>query len=95
MITLQFMGQPGQEEAVRCRVYGEAKGEPERRAFVERLAGDGVLDCPAFDPWIEALQERGWLDAKPLLVEHPTEPNAKAGLWRLTEFGRRAWEAAR
>lgn len=83
---------PRNAEAVRCRVYGAEPDENDkaRAAFVDRLAGEGVIDCPAYDPWIAKLQERGWLPERPELEPNPDGPG-KIGRWRLTETGRREW----
>lgn len=87
---LSFMGVDDPHE-VRCRVYGaESDGEAERVAFVERLAGPGVIDCPAIDPWVEPLQARGWLPAAPDLEPNPDGPG-RIGRWRLTDKGSEEW----
>ncbi len=86
MAMLQFMG-CGDVVEVRCRVYGgDDQGEDERRAFVVSLAGPGVLDCPAYDGWVKALQERGWLPDEPELEANPDGPG-RVGRWRLTAKG--------
>lgn len=94
--TLHFMGDPAIAETFRGRIYGAAAdpAETARIAFVQRLAGDGVLDCPAFDGWVAALQARGWLPAKPELEPHPNGID-RAGRWRLTPAGRAAWATLR
>lgn len=84
------MGALGVEpEAVRCRVYGDdvTAEDRERAAFVDRLCGPGVIDCPAYDPWVAALQERGWLDERPELERNPDGPG-RIGRWRITAQGR-------
>lgn len=90
MHTLYFMRIV--EEHVRCRVYGAEPTEDDqaRTAFVDRLAGEGVLDCPAYDSWVEVLQRRGWLDAQPELEPNLDGPG-KVGRWRLNATGRAAW----
>ena len=84
--TLKFMGED-EPEAFRCRIYGapEEDEERQRRAFIRRLAGDGVLDAPAFDEWIGSLDRRGWLrfDMEPA-------DGGYAKRWRLNEAGRDA-----
>lgn len=91
-VALSFMG-VGEPETFRCRVYGgdvtRDQNEVERRAFVQRLATAGVIDCPAYDEWIAALDARGW-------VAYRMEPNpageGRVKRWRLTDVGRVAWE---
>jgi hypothetical protein len=88
-----FMGNvSGLSETFRCRVYDGATTEDdrERRAFVERLAGPGVIDCPAYDSWVAALQARGWLPERPELEANPEGPG-KVGRWLLTPLGREEW----
>lgn len=94
MATLFFMGETSMREVFRCRVYdaGETEDDRPRADFVERLAGEGVIDCPAIDPWVAALQGRGWLPAEPELEPNPDGPG-KLGRWRLTPEGREAWAA--
>ena len=90
--TLIPMG-AGEPETFRCRIYGVAEdpeAEAKRRAFLAELAGPGVIDCPAIDPWVSALQERGWLPDSPELEPNPSGPG-KLGRWRLTDTGRAAW----
>ena len=97
--TLIPMG-AGEPEVFRGRIYAAAEdpeAEAKRRAFLAELAGPGVIDCEAIDPWTAALQERGWLPAQPELEPNPDGPG-KVGRWRLTDTGRAAWaesEAAR
>lgn len=87
MSMLSFMGVQEPEE-VRCRVYGgeDGDGDEARARFVRQLAGPGVVDCPAFDTWVAALQARGWLPASPDLEPNPDGPG-KIGRWRLTLVG--------
>jgi hypothetical protein len=83
----------GEPETFRCRIYGVAEdpeAEAARREFVAQLAGPGVIDCPAIDPWVCALQARGWLRAQPELEPNPDGPG-KIGRWRLTAKGREEW----
>lgn len=88
MHTLHPMGQSGTPEAFRCRIYDtEDSDEAARVAFVERLADDGVIDCPAYDAWVAVLQARGWLPPQPELELNPDGPG-KIGRWKLTEAGR-------
>jgi hypothetical protein len=88
---LSFMG-VGEVEDLRARVYGgeteKSSDERRRSAFVASLAGPGVIDCPAFDPWVAALQRRGWLPEAPQLEPNPDGPG-KIGRWLLTDLGRR------
>lgn len=96
MVTMLFMG-VGEPEAFRCRVYGcdaEADEERQRLTFVKQLASDGVIDCPAFDGWVKALQGRGWLPEQPDLEPNP-DGSGKVGRWRLTAKGLAATEAMR
>ena len=89
--TLNFMGDPGIVETFRARIYGgEDPDEAARRDFIERLATVGVLDCPAYDDWVAALQARGWLPMLPELESNPKGPG-KVGRWRLTDVGRAAY----
>lgn len=76
-------------EEVRCRVYGGEDGEAERVSFMHALAGPGVIDCPAYDGWVVALRERGWLPAEP--EPNPDGPG-RIGRWRLTAKGHDEWE---
>lgn len=71
MRAFRLLGE-GPPETFRCRVYGDETSEADRRrlAFVRTLAREGVLDCPAYDRWIEKLQERGWL-AEPTFERVP------------------------
>jgi hypothetical protein len=90
MAFLDFMGQ-GILEEVRCRVYGGSnEPEDERVIFLNELATVGVIDCPAYDVWVAALQDRGWLPAKPELEQNPDGPG-KIGRWLLTPKGRAGW----
>ena len=79
----------GEPEVVRCRIYGAAEDHDERARldFVRQLAGPGVIDCPAIDPWVAALQARGWLPEAPALEPNP-EGEGKIGRWTLTDKGR-------
>jgi hypothetical protein len=93
------MGVAGAEpEHFRCRIYGDApeprEAEAARVAFLELLAGEGALDCPAYDGWVAALQARGWLDDAPALEPDPDGPG-RVGRWCLNEHGRAAWAALR
>ena len=59
MTTLYFMGE-GEPETFRARIYGgDTEADKKRLAFLRALATGGVLDCPAYDSWIAALQKRG------------------------------------
>lgn len=82
----------GEPETFRCRIYGDdpTTNDEARRAFVERLAGDGVIDCPAYDGWVANLQKRGWLLERPELEANPNGPG-KVGRWRLTAKGCEEW----
>lgn len=91
MHKLDFMGH-GVEEEFRGRIYGAPVKADERVAFVRRLATVGVIDCPAYDPWVEALQERGWLPPTPKLEANPDGPG-RIGRWALTPFGLEQWAA--
>jgi hypothetical protein len=91
MVDLRFMGE-GPPEAFRCRVYGVSSDdenvEARRRAFVEKLAGDGVIDAPAHDEWIAELVVRGWL-------EYSFESAPGGGRhkrWNLNARGRECWD---
>jgi hypothetical protein len=91
--TLIPMG-AGEPETFRCRIYGVAddpEAESKRRAFLTELAGPGVIDCEAIDPWTAALQERGWLPDAPVIELHPDGSGRKVGRWHLTPAGRAAW----
>jgi hypothetical protein len=94
MAFLQFMNR-GEVEEVRCRVYGaDDNGEDERAAFIRELAGPGVIDCPAYDGWVKALQGRGWLPEQPDLEPNPDGPG-RIGRWRLTAKGLAETESIR
>lgn len=97
MSALSFMS-IGESEHFRCRVYLGSRdndaNETERVRFIERLASEGVVDCPAYDPWVRVLQARGWLSDTPKLETNPSG-EGKIGRWRLTELGRAAWEKMR
>lgn len=93
--TLIPMG-AGEPEAFRCRIYGASEEAPDhdevkRRAFVGQLAGPGFIDCEAIDPWVAALQERGWLPDAPVLEPHEDGSGRAVGRWRLTAKGRAEW----
>ncbi len=86
-IELRMLG-VGEPETFRCRIYdGGISDEQEarRRAFIHTLAGEGALDCPAYDKWTAALRERGW--AEMTLEPNPNGPG-RVGRWKLTELGR-------
>jgi hypothetical protein len=94
MHTLIFMSR-GEPEAFRCRIYGGVDPDEEKRvSFVTSLAGPGVVDCPAYDPWVEKLQARGWLPDAPELEPNPDGPG-RIGRWRLTDLGREEWDRMR
>jgi hypothetical protein len=97
MVMMRFMG-VGEPEEFRCRVYGcdadEDDEERQRLAFVKSLAGEGVIDCPAYDGWVKALQGRGWLPETPDREPNPDGPG-KVGRWRLTARGLAETEAIR
>jgi hypothetical protein len=88
MTTLRFMGShdPHWRETFRCRVYGYEPDEQDRKrvALVRQLATDGVLDCPAYEQAMAALEERGY--ATMALEPNPDGPG-RVGRWRLTEEG--------
>lgn len=87
-MNLQFMGM-GAVETFRGRIYGHAEAvEDERHAFVKALATTGVLDCPAYDGWVRALQMAGWLPSEP--EYEPAEGGGQHARWRLTPFGMEA-----
>jgi hypothetical protein len=91
MNKLIFMGRHEDPEQVRCRIYdGEDKDEAKRVSFVNELAGPGVVDCPAYDPWVAALQGKGWLAPTPELEPNQDGPG-RIGRWRLTDLGREEW----
>jgi hypothetical protein len=94
MPRLAYMGDPHIVDDVRCRVYGGEDEDDRRAAFVERLAAEGVVDCPAYDGWVAALQVRGWLPKAPGLEPNPDGPG-KIGRWRLTDVGLKAWREVR
>lgn len=94
MQDLLFMGQPDHVDSVRCRIYDGTDREDPRVEFLRKCEGSGAVDCEAYDQWVAALQERGWLPAKPELVPNPDGPR-KIGLWKLTPLGREEWAAIR
>lgn len=92
--TLLFMGDETIEETFRCRIYvADDEDYQQRRSFVESLAGDGVLDCPAFDNWIFALQARGWIDEKPAIEPIGDGSGRSYRRWKLNDKGRAEWAA--
>lgn len=93
MHTLLLMGERC-DDAVRCRVYDGTGEHDERLTFVRTCAGSGAIDCPAYDGWVAALQERGWLPGSPQLVANPDGPG-RIGLWLLTDLGRAETEEMR
>lgn len=61
MMKLLFMDE-GPAEEFRGRVYvPRGEQEEERWAFLDRLATEGVIECPAYDGWLTALEQRGWV----------------------------------
>lgn len=94
MHTLLFMGEPECEDAVRCRIYDGTGEHDEQLAFIRTCAGPGAIDCPAYDDWVAALQERGWLPARPKLERNP-DGAGKIGRWLLTDLGRSETEQMR
>lgn len=96
MSSLRFMGVDPNPETFRCRVYGQPEydaDEQERRAFLASLAVDGVLDCPAYDEWIAALQAAGWVPREPNY--EPAPGGGRHARWRLTPKGHEMWRAMR
>lgn len=92
--ALLFMGDENFEETFRARVYiAEDEQHRRRRAFVEELATNGVIDCPAYDRWVRALQSRGWLDEKPVLEPFGDGTTRCHGRWKLNAKGRTEWAA--
>lgn len=83
--TLLFMGET--PETFRCRIYSGAEAHDPRVEFIRSLSRYGVIDCPAYDGWVTALQERGWLPMEPDLEPNPDGPG-KIGRWLLTDKGR-------
>lgn len=85
------MGQPGHPDVFRCRVYGDQESDDGHDAarvrFIRALAGDGVIECPAYDQWLAALAGRGWLVGE--LEPNPDGPG-RVKRWRLSIVGRRA-----
>lgn len=84
MISLSFMG-VCDPEPTRCRVYGSPLDEERRADFIRRLATVGVLDCPAYDGWIDALKVRGWVPSEP--DYEPANCGGRYARWRLTPAG--------
>jgi hypothetical protein len=91
-VTLIPMG-IGEPETFRCRVYDGTPDDTRQRSFLEALYTSGVLDCPAYDSAIGALQDRGWVPLEP--EYEPAPGGGRYARWRLTEVGRRGWEAVR
>lgn len=90
-MPLSFMGVDSPEE-FRCRIYGAQdtdEDERQRRAFLDTLATDGVLDCPAYDGWIRTLQGVGWVPDVPEF--EPAPGGGRYARWRLTARGHAAW----
>lgn len=91
MIALQFMGE-GEPEFVRGRVYGaESAEDTKKRALLTAMANAGVIECPAYDNWLAALEGRGFAAGE---LEPAPEygPGAKVMRWRLTDAGQRWWK---
>lgn len=88
--TLLFMGLD-EPETFRARIYvGDDTQDQHRRGFMAALANDGVLECDAYDVWIEALDGRGWVKSE--MVPHPEVDGAKARKWTLNDVGRAEWK---
>lgn len=85
MTTLRAMG-IGEPEEFRARIY-DIEEDDGREAWLRALTTTGALDCPAYDPWVKALQERGWLPAEP--EYEPAPGGGRHARWRMTERGRR------
>lgn len=82
------------EKLFRARVYlAEDERHRRRVAFVESLANEGVIDCPAYDGWIGALRDRGWLDERPVLEPISRSNRLCHGRWKLNDKGRAEWAA--
>ncbi len=86
MTELSFMG-ICDVEPFRARVYGLAEQDRERLSFLRQLGTTGVLDCPAYDRWIQALQKRGWVPSEPDLEPVPGGGRGNHARWRLTPAG--------
>ncbi len=85
MTTLLFMGLEHEKEVVRPRVYGGAdRTDQQLRAFMHALATTGVLDCPAYDQWIERLDAREWLNSA---MEPRPQGDGRHRRWRLNAAG--------
>ncbi len=90
MTNLRFMGE-GDPEALRGRVYGapdvDDDFESKRRAFVEKLAAEGVIEAPAYDEWLARLRQRGWV------TDHfePAPGGGHYRRWVLSSHGHLEW----
>lgn len=90
-VTLRAMG-VGQPETFRCRVYGgEDEEEDRRRAFVNALATEGVLEAPVFDKWLKKLDSMGWVFSELIPIPN-SQSEGKYKRWKLNEFGQQEWE---
>lgn len=88
MKELRFMGR-GDPEPFRCRIYGDVSDDDKARAaFVERLGTVGVIDAPAWDTWIDALDAAGWLHGS---LEPNPEGDGYIKRWTLSDYGRAEW----
>jgi len=89
MHTLLFMGSEDHVDDVRCRIYGDDTDAQHnyRVSFLRSCAGEGVIDCPAYDGFVAALQKKGWLPPCPELEPNP-EGKGRIARWRLTDIGR-------
>lgn len=87
MTTLRAMG-IGEPEEFRARIYdGTEEEHPSLHQWLRATMTTGALDCPAYDQWVKALQERGWLPAEP--EYEPAPGGGRHARWRMTERGRR------
>lgn len=96
MTRLLFMGQPGYEDDVRCRVYGD-DAVPDhddlvRRAFVRELARGWVeTESPSHCVAVAALEERGWATSRlEPARDHGINDPGRVKVWTLTPAGREA-----
>lgn len=77
---------PGTKGPDQC-TYFTSWADPTRSTMSACCASEGVIDCPAYDGFVAALQGRGWLPPKPDLEPNP-DGEGKIGRWRLTDKGR-------
>lgn len=63
--------------------------------FLMRLRTGGLIEEPRWDIWLDALQERGWVEARVEVSLSPKGPIIGHGVWlkrwHLSALGRKLW----